>query len=139
MQREIIAIQCPKGDVSSITEEYKLYSDIISECFLDAGNIGYLTIDESYVAIGKTQRGYNNKGIERNVHIEVGRHLNSNRWGGSGGNNTWDNKSGALLDDDTMVLIANNIDNTCRVWDTIEMSPTDDGYLSDYIENCKKS
>ena len=33
-----------------------------------------------------------------------------------------------------MVLIANNISDTCRVWGTKELSYTDDGDLSEYID-----
>ena len=39
-----------------------------------------------------------------------------------------------ILLKDVMVLIANNISDTCRVWDTKEMSHTDDGDLSEYID-----
>jgi hypothetical protein len=123
-----------QGDSSSLPEEYKSYSKIIDENYLEKGEIGYLTIDESFVDGGKTQRGYNSKGINRNVHIEVGRYENKNRWGGSGGGSSWGGRNHTLLDDDTMVLIANNISDTCRVWDTKEMSYTDDGDLSEYID-----
>jgi hypothetical protein len=123
-----------QGDSSSLPEEYKSYSKIVDENYLEKGEIGYLTIDESFVDGGKTQRGYNSKGIDRNVHIEVGRCENKNRWGGSGGGSSWGGRNHTLLEDDTMVLIANNISDTCRVWDTKEMSYTDDGDLSEYID-----
>ena len=123
-----------QGDSSSLPDEYKSYSKIVDDNYLEKGEIGYLTIDESFVDSGKTQRGYNSKGINRNVHIEVGRYENNNRWGGSGGGSSWGGKNHTLLDDDTMVLIANNISDTCRVWDTKEMSYTDDGDLSEYID-----
>ena len=123
-----------QGDSSSLPDEYKSYSKIVDENYLEKGEIGYLTIDESFVDSGKTQRGYNSKGINRNVHIEVGRYENKNRWGGSGGGSSWGGKNHTLLDDDTMVLIVNNISDTCRVWDTKEMSYTDDGDLSEYID-----
>ena len=38
-----------------------------------------------------------------------------------------------------MVLIANNISDTCRVWDVIEKSYTKDGDLSEYIEKYPES
>jgi hypothetical protein len=68
-----------QGDSSSLPDEYKSYSKIVDENYLEKGEIGYLTIDESFVDSGKTQRGYNSKGINRNVHIEVGRYENKNR------------------------------------------------------------
>jgi hypothetical protein len=70
-----------------------------------------LSIQESFVEGGTSQRGYNSKGIKRNVHIEVGRHNKENHWGGG----SWGGKYSTLLDDDTKVLIANSISDTCRV------------------------
>lgn len=122
-----------QGDSSSLPEEYKSYSTIVDENYLEKGEIGYLTIDESFVNSGESQRGYNSKGINRNVHIEVGRYKNKNRWGGSD-DHPWGGRNQTLLKDDTMVLIANNISDTCRVWDTKEMSYTNDGDLSEYID-----
>lgn len=123
-----------QGDSSSLPELYKPYSEIINSNFLEKGEIGFLTIDESYVEANKSQRGYNSKGINRNVHIEVGRTANLNHWGGSGGTNSWGGRFKTLLDDNTMVLIANSISDTCRLWDSKEMAFTKDGDLSEYIE-----
>lgn len=92
-----------------------------------------MTIHESFVEGGKSQRGYNSTGIKRNVHIEVGRHEKSNYWGGGGGS-SWGGKYKTLLDDETMVLIANSVSDTCRVWNAKEMSFTLDGDLSAYID-----
>lgn len=117
-----------QGDSLSLPDEYKPYSEIVDQNYLEKGEIGFLTIDESYVDAGKSQRGFG-KG-ERNVHVEVGRYEELNSWG----KNSWGGKKNTLLDDNTMVLIANNISNTCRVWDVLEMSATKDGDLSDYIE-----
>jgi len=121
-----------QGDSKSLPEAYQPYADIITKNYLEKGEIGYLTIDERFVEANQSQRGYNSAGIDRNVHIEVGRVGNQNRWG-SGGNG-WGGKSSTILDDDTMVLIANNISDTCRVWDAKEMSYTKDGDLSAYID-----
>jgi hypothetical protein len=38
-----------------------------------------------------------------------------------------------MLEDNTMVLIANSVSDTCRYWDALEMSETKDGDLSEYI------
>ena len=126
-----------QGDKNSIPNEYKAYGNIIENNYIEEGEIGFLTIDESYVEGGKSQRGYNDTGIDRNVHIEVGRSKFGNRWGGNPPEApppTWGGKESTLLDDDTMVLIANNISDTCRLWNTIERSYTRDGDLSEYID-----
>lgn len=123
-----------QGDASSLPDAYKPYAKIINENYLEKGEIGLLTIHESFVEGGKSQRGYNSMGINRNVHIEVGRHEKLNCWGGSGGGSSWGGKYKTLLDDETMVLIANSISDTCRVWDAKEMAFTKDGDLSAYID-----
>lgn len=123
-----------QGDSASVPEQYKPYASILDEHYLEKGEVGYLTIHESFVDAGRSQRGYNGSGLNRNVHIEVGRRGTMNRWGGGGGS-TWGKGTGTLLADSTRVLIANSIAGTCRVWkDAIEMSPTPDGDLSAYIE-----
>lgn len=121
-----------QGDSSSLPEIYKPYSKIINENYLEKGEIGFLTIDESFVNAGQSQRGYNSKGINRNVHIEVGHVQGLNRWGGSSGS-SWGGRADTLLEDSTMVLIANNISDTCRVWNTFERRFTNNGDLADYI------
>lgn len=119
-----------QGDSSSLPEKYKSYSEIVDEQFLEKGEIGFLTIDESFVRAGKSQRGYNSKGLKRNVHIEVGIREDINHWGGV----PWGRGAKVLLQDDTKALIANSISDTCRVWDVLEKSETLDGDLSEYIE-----
>lgn len=122
-----------QGDSSSLPKEFLPYSQIINDNFIEKGEIGFLTIDESFVEQGKSQRGYNGFNSERNVHIEVGIVDGKNRWGG-GTNHPWGGGSMTLLEDTTIVLIANSISNTCRVWDTKEISKTKDGDLSEYID-----
>lgn len=122
-----------QGDSSSLPSVYQPYAGIINDNYLEMGEIGFLTIDESFVQGGKSQRGYNSKGIDRNVHIEVGRLNNINRCGSG-----WGGRYNTLLDDQTMVLIANSISDTCRVWNTKEMSYTKDGDLSAYIDKYPK-
>lgn len=121
-----------QGDSNSLPEMYKPYSKIINENFLEKGEIGFLTIDEAFVESGKSQRGYNGKNINRNVHIEVGRNPEFNYWGG--GESSWGGRRHTLLDDSTEVLIANSISDTCRVWDNKELAYTKDGDLSEYID-----
>lgn len=123
-----------QGDSRSLPEIYKPYSKIINDNFLEKGEIGFLTIHESIVRANESQRGYNSAGINRNVHIEVGRNEKLNHWGSGSGGASWGGKYSTLLDDSTMVLIANNISDTCRLWNTKEMAYTKDGDLSEYIE-----
>jgi hypothetical protein len=119
-----------QGDNSSIPDVYKPYAEIIDENYLERGEIGFLTIHESFVESGRSQRGYNCTGINRNVHIEVGRNEELNHWGGG----TWGGRYKTLLDGSTEVLIANSISDTCRFWDRKEMAYTKDGDLSGYID-----
>ena len=119
-----------QGKSGSLPKELQSYADIINSNYLEKGKIGFLTIDESFVEAGKSQRGYNGVGIKRNVHVEVGRAQEVYCWGGS----SWGGKPNTLLDDDTEVLLANSISNTCRVWNTKEKSYTKDGDLSAYID-----
>ena len=123
-----------QGDSSSLPDKYKPYHKIINDNYLEKGEIGFLTIDESFVSVGESQRGYNSTNANRSVHIEVGRVEKTNYWG-SGTDNGWGGRYNTLLDDDTMVLIANSISNTCRLWDKKEMSYTKNGDLGNYIYN----
>jgi len=122
-----------QGESNSLPDWCEPYNHIINENYLRKGDIGFLTIDESFVNAGESQRGYNANGINRNVHIEVGVIEDGNRWG-SGDGGAWGGKASTLLEDTTEVLIANSISDTCRVWDVIEKSYTKDGDLSEYID-----
>lgn len=131
---EVTGIKCNmmpfiQGDSSSLPGIYQPYFKIIDDNYLEKGEKGFLTIDERFVDAGKSQRGFNDIGISRNVHIEVGRHEKINSWGSS-----WGGRFNTLLDDETMVLIANSISDTCRVWDNKEMAYTKNGDLSAYID-----
>jgi len=122
-----------QGDSKSLPDIYQPYADIIDNMYLENGDIGYLTIDESYVLANSSQRGYNSIGIDRNVHIEVGIHQDIYAWGGGGTSTGWGRSRKTLLNKNTKVLIANSISNTCRLWDKLHMKPTNDGDLSEYI------
>jgi hypothetical protein len=121
-----------QGDSSSLPSEYRSYSEIIKENYIEKGQIGYLTIHESFVQGGKSQRGYNSSGIKRNVHVEVGRRNDVNFWGGGGGG--WGGRLDTILADETKVLISNSVSDTCRVWNVEDRSYTKDGDLSQYID-----
>lgn len=121
-----------QGDSNSLPAEYKSYANIVDNNYLEKGEIGFLTIDEAFVEGGSSQRGFSSLGCDRNVHIEVGRNGNVNRWGNGG--SLWGGKDNTVLDESTMVLIANSISDTCRVWNTKEMAYTKDGDLGAYID-----
>ncbi len=117
-----------QGDSNSIPDMYKPYEKIINENYLEKGQLGFLTIDESFVEKGKSQRGFNNKNINRNVHIEVGRRKTVNGWG-----NSWGRRFDTTLEDETMVLIANSVSDTCRLWNVLDKRETSNGDLSEFI------
>lgn len=122
-----------QGDSSSLPEQYKPYADIINSIYLEKGLIGHLTIDESYVTAGQSQRGYNSAGIKRNVHIEVGQREGYSCWGGGG--SSWGGRANTILDDNTSVIIANSVTATCKYWNNMERRYTKDGDLSQYIND----
>lgn len=88
------------GDVSTIPEEYRGYVPMINACNLpesEIGKVGYLTITESNVTKGESQR-------RGGVHVE--KHPNRS-WGGGGG--AWGGYKGGLF-------MASNVSNSCKVW-----------------------
>ena len=119
-----------QGDPDSLPEEFSSYGDIIKQHTLEYGEVGWLTIDESEVQAGGSQRGYNATGIDRNVHVEVGRLGEFLKWGGG-----WNGSPTTTLQSTTQVLIANSVSGTCRVWPVFEERYTPDGDLSVYIED----
>lgn len=133
---EFIGMNCKmmpfiQGDPESLPKEYRSYSDIVENNYLDKGRLGYLTLHESIVSPGTSQRGYNSGGLSRSVHVEVGQYNSKYRWGGG----SWGGKNNVWVDEDTEVLIANNLDNTCRYWNTVDKRFTVDGDLSEYIND----
>lgn len=125
-----------QGDSSSLPIEYMPYKKVVDENYIEKGEVGFLTIDEKFVEAGKSQRGFNSFGLNRNVHIEVGKQEDINCWGGG---SSWGGKAATILEDNTMVLISNSISNTCKLWETLETRYTKDGdlgaYIGDYPEN----
>ncbi len=136
-----------QGDASSLPFHLIQYHEIIDALALpgERGEIGYLTIDESEVAAGASQRGYGAN--ERTIHTEACLHGDIAAWGGGW---TWGKPSpspkpepkppvktqvtwgadAVLLDPNLRALIANSIDDTCMVWDSEVRDTTPDGDLS---------
>ncbi len=113
-----------QGDINSVPEEYLAYSNIIKSVFLKKGDIGYLTIDESKVNKGNPHRGTRAK-TNRAIHTEAGRHPDQEyAWGGGWGR---EKPHRVLLDKDVTVLLANNLDNSCAIWNTEHKDTSIDG------------
>ena len=114
-----------QGDPASVPVEYHAYADILRDVFVERGQVGYLTIDESVAEKGRPHRGARSK-TNRALHTEAGRFPGrSYGWGGGGGG--WGRVHNVELDRDVQVLLANNIDDTCAVWDVIHEDTSIDG------------
>jgi len=112
-----------QGDISSIPKEYHSYADIIKSVFIKKGDIGYLTIDESIAKKGTPHRGDRAK-YSRALHTEAGRDPNKIYvWGGGG----WGSVHNVTLDANVEILLANNMDDTCAVWDEVHQDTSLDG------------
>ncbi len=129
-----------QGDSASIPNIYAPYSDIVDSVFLKKGDIGFLTIDESIAAAGTPHRGQRAK-YGRALHTEVGRVPGQIYcWGGGGGG--WGvptpipspkpkpkpkPRHRVTLDRDVRILLANNLDDSCAVWDAEHEDTSPDG------------
>lgn len=85
------------GDVQTIPEELHSYNEIINKCNFEKGSIAYLSIHESFVKEGETQR-------RPGVHTEA-----TSRLGWGGGN--WGGTHKGLYMAST--------DGRCRIWNTL--------------------
>ena len=127
-----------QGDSASVPDSYAPYKDIVDSVFLQKGDIGFLTIDESLVIGGKPHRGQRAK-YGRALHTEVGKVPGQIYcWGGGGGG--WGVPSPSpqpkpkpkprhrvTLDRDVRILLANNLDDSCAVWDAEHENTSLDG------------
>ena len=112
-----------QGVPESVPEEYQEYADIIRSVFFRNGDIGYLTIDESVAEKGKPHRGSRSK-TARALHTEVGRLPGKvYAWGGGG----WGGNHFVTLDADVQILLANNLSDSCAVWDAVHEDTSFDG------------
>jgi len=112
-----------QGDPESVPEEYQGYADIIRSVFSRNGDVGYLTIDESVAEKGKPHRGARSK-TDRALHTEAGRLPGKvYAWGGGG----WGRNHLVTLDSDVEILLANNLNDSCAVWDATHEETSLDG------------
>lgn len=113
-----------QGDSSSIPYVYAAYRQIVDSVFLKRGDIGFLTIDESFAVEGKPHRGQRAR-YARALHTEAGRSpAKIYCWGGGG----WGcPPHRVILERNVMILLANNLANSCAVWDTEHENTSLDG------------
>lgn len=120
-----------QGEPDSVPREYAPYSEIIRDLFISKGDIGYLTIDESVANAGKPHRGDRAK-TKRALHTEAGRIPGMIYcWGGGG---HWGGKPRVALDRDVQILLANNLDDSCAVWDAVHEETSIDGDIGHAAE-----
>lgn len=113
-----------QGEPDSVPAEYSAYSDILSKVFIRKGDIGFLTIDESFAKQGTPHRGARAK-TERAIHTEAGRRPGKiYAWGSSRGPS-----QAVTLDRDVQILLANNVDDSCALWDAEHERTSFDGDL----------
>lgn len=117
-----------QGDPESVPEEFRTgYEDILASVVIVPGDIGFLTIDESVAHMGTPHRGTRAK-FDRALHTEAGRRPDKiYAWGGGG----WGSAHKVELERDVQVLLANNIDNTCAIWNVEHENTSWDGDIGD--------
>ena len=118
-----------QGDPASISDTFDAYRDIVGSVCIRRGDIGFLTIDESVAAAGTPHRGARAK-HGRALHTEA--RIDPERsycWGSGGG---WGKPPHRVtLERDTQILLANNVDKSCAVWDAEHEDTSDDGDIGD--------
>lgn len=113
-----------QGEPDSVPREYDAYSEIVRDVFIRKGDIGYLTIDESVAHAGRPHRGERAK-TNRALHTEAGRIPGKLYcWGDGGG---WGSKHRVTLDRDVQILLANNLDGSCAIWNAVHEDTSLDG------------
>lgn len=114
-----------QGEPESVPKKYRIgYEKILQSVYFKKGDIGFLTIDESLAKKGTPHRGDRSK-FARALHTEAGRLPNKiYAWGSGGG---WGKDHNVTLDSDVRVLLANNLDDSCALWDATHEDTSIDG------------
>lgn len=116
-----------QGEPESVPETYRSYAEILGAVFVERGKIGYLTIDESPVVAGRAHRASRAR-FERALHTEAGRIPGKcYKWSGGG----WGSGSYVELERGVQILLANNLDDSCAVWDAEHEGTSWDGDIGD--------
>jgi hypothetical protein len=98
--------------------------------FVREGEIGYLTIDESVATAGIPHRG-NRAKHGRTLHTEAGKLPGTTyNWGGT----VWGGKPNVTVDRGVEILLANNLDDSCAVWDAVHEDTSLDGDIGHVAE-----
>lgn len=120
-----------QGDPDSLPDDYEAYRSIVASTYLAKGEVGYLTIDESTAVEGTPHRGARAK-FGRALHTEAGLRPWSGKyvWGGGG----WGGRANVTLDSDVQILLANNIDGSCALWNTVHSNTSIDGDIGDQAD-----
>ncbi|KND50631.1 MAG: hypothetical protein ABA06_04185 [Parcubacteria bacterium C7867-001] len=146
-----------QGDAASIPDIYAPYQDIVESVFVKKGDLGFLTIDESLASAGKPHRGQRaqyeralhteaGKHPVNPLYMWGGQPTPGYGWGSPPPRQTptpapiewgwgrpspyrWgsNNKSLVTLDRDVKILLANNLDDSCAVWDAEHEDTSLDG------------
>lgn len=120
-----------QGDFNSVPKIYEKYKEIINSVYIKKGDIGFLTIDESIAKKGNPHRGARAK-FGRALHTEAGRRPDKvYAWGSGGG---WGKSHRVTLDRQTKILLANNLNNSCALWDAEHENTSIDGDIGHYSE-----
>lgn len=121
-----------QGEPDTVPIQYRTgYEEILASVVLERGHKGFLTIDESPVAAGNPHRGARAK-FGRALHTEAGiRMPGIYGWGGGTG---WGESPTVMLEADTEILLANNMDRSCAVWDAVHANTSEDGDIGDFAD-----
>lgn len=123
-----------QGDSASVPKEYASYEKIIQSVFLKRGELGFLTIDESVAHAGTPHRGARAK-YARALHTEAGKDPRKIYCWGSGPKPGWGKSHRVTLDQRVKILLANNLDDSCAVWDAEHEDTSLDGDIG-YAADC---
>lgn len=115
-----------QGQSTSVPRAYSPYRDILDSVFIKNGDIGFLTIDESPVIAGKPHRGARSKHT-RALHTEAGRDPQAIYCWGGGGTGWGRPPHKVTLNRDVTLLLANNLDDSCAVWNAEHENTSLDG------------
>jgi hypothetical protein len=116
-----------QGELSSVPAQYHSYADIIKSVCIKRGEIGFLTIDESPVLPGNAHRGKRAK-FGRALHTEAGIIKGQLSWGDVP---VWGGKPNVVLDRNVKILLANNLSDSCAVWNVEHPETSRDGDIGD--------
>jgi hypothetical protein len=117
-----------QGRPESVPAEYRVgYEVILDRVFDRAGEIGFLTIDESLAREGSPHRGARAR-FGRALHTEAGMLPDKQYYWGS---TRWGDNPDVKLDHDLQVLLANSLDKSCAIWDVQRSTTSADGDIGD--------